>query len=601
MGGGYGYATVLVWGALVCGALCGGARAQAPALPQARPPAGALAPTRDEIQPQQTAPAPVRPSRLSVDGGLERTPCALADPAYADIRLTMTGAEFAGLKQVDPADLRPAYEAYVGKPQPIGVLCDIRDAAARILREKGYLAAVQVPVQTIAGVPRFEVLFARVTEIRVRGDVGRAEALFAGYLRRLTREEVFNRAVAERYLLLARDLPGYDVRLSLRRAGTKPGELFGEVTVTRTPVEVDFNVQNLAGRDSGRFGGQLRGSFNGLTGLGDRTTVSVYTTADFDEQQIVQFAHEMRLGGDGLTLSGRFTYAWTDPDIGTGGGAKVDVKARTAFATLEAGYPFVRSQARNLRGVAGLDYLNQRVRLAGLPLSDDRLRVAYLRLEGDAVDTGAAGPIGMAVVPRWQVGGAIELRRGVDIFDATDPCGAAACAGRTPPSRLEGDPTATVLRASATAELRLAPGVSLAAAARGQYSAHPLYAFEEFSAGNYTIGRGYDPGSLLGDSGVGISAELRAGRLTPFANAAIAFQPFVFVDTAWAWNEDAGTPGDPRRLTSVGGGLRASLADRARFDLTVAVPTKRAPFATDRGDVRILMSLTTRLVPWSIR
>ena len=43
----------------------------------------------------------------------------------------------------------------------------------------------------------------------------------------------------------------------------------------------------------------------------------------------------------------------------------------------------------------------------------------------------------------------------------------------------------------------------------------PLLAFEEFTAGNYTVGRGYDPATLSGDSGVGVTAELRGPRLMP--------------------------------------------------------------------------------------
>ena len=55
----------------------------------------------------------------------------------------------------------------------------------------------------------------------------------------------------ERYLLLARDIPGYDVRLTLRPAGTNPGEVIGDVQVSYTPVEVDVNVQNYGSKAVG--------------------------------------------------------------------------------------------------------------------------------------------------------------------------------------------------------------------------------------------------------------------------------------------------------------------------------------------------------------
>ena len=72
---------------------------------------------------------------------------------------------------------------------------------------------------------------------------------------------MFNRYEAERYLLLAGDLPGYDVRLALRSAGAARGEVIGEVTVARMPVLVELIVQNLGSRELGRWGALLRGQF----------------------------------------------------------------------------------------------------------------------------------------------------------------------------------------------------------------------------------------------------------------------------------------------------------------------------------------------------
>ena len=90
----------------------------------------------------------------------------------------------------------------------------------------------------------------------------------------LTEQPVFNRYDAERYLLLASDIPGYAVRLTLRPAGSAPGDVIGDVTVQHTPAYVDFNVQNGGSKELGRWGGVVRGELYGLTGLGDRTTLA---------------------------------------------------------------------------------------------------------------------------------------------------------------------------------------------------------------------------------------------------------------------------------------------------------------------------------------
>ena len=549
-------------------------------------------PTREEIErpvPQRTD----RQVRLTVEGDIERAPCPLADPAYANVRLTLTEARFNNLGPVAPVELRPLYEQYVGTDQPVAVLCEIRDAVATKLRRDGYIAAVQVPTQRIDnGIVQFEVLYAKLTSIRVRGDAGNGEKLVASYLERLTTDTVFNQKVAERYLLLARDLPGYDIRLTLVPAGTAPGELIGDVTVRRTPYEVDFNVQNLAARDAGPYGAQLRAQFYGLTGMGDRTYISAYSTLDFEEQQILQAGHEFRVGGEGLTLAGRFTYAWTKPDINIPAAARTSIDATTLLASIEARYPLVRGQAASLYSTVGLDYVDQDIDFIG-PLSRDRIRIAYAQLAGEAID------MANGAKPRWRMGGQIELRHGLDILGASDPCNFVCALVRTPTTRGDGDPEATVLRGEISAEASLGDQLSVFVRGRGQLAFDPVLSFEEFAGGNFTIGRGYDPGVIVGDDGAGFQVELRGPQISPIKETDFSFQPFVFFDAAWTW--DDGRPGDPQRLSSVGGGVRARIDNRFRLDLTIAVPTERTGLLTDTPDPRILFTFTTLLLPWGAR
>ncbi|KRB79306.1 peptide transporter [Sphingomonas sp. Root710] len=546
------------------------------------------APTREEIDRRTQEGAP-RSARLTVDGDIERAPCALDSPAYADIKVTITEAQFNNLQGVSAEELKASYASLLGADRPISTICTIRDAAATALRRKGYLAAVQVPVQRIEnGVVKFEVLFAKIVAIRVRGDAGKAEGLLAGYLKHLTEEKVFNRFVAERYLLLSRDLPGYEVRLALKPAGTAPGELVGEVSVVRSPLDISANLQNFSSHSSGRWTGALAAQAYGLLG-GDRLTASVSSTADFKEQQVVQLGYDARLGGEGLTWSGNFTYAWSKPDIGAVAGAGTELTARTLFATGELRYPVIRSQSFSLLGAAGLDYLNQTVELKPFvpsKLSIDHLRVAFLRLDMDAAD------ISEQHAPMWRASGSLELRQGLDIL-GTDT-------GARGPSRADGDQTSTLIRGSASIELNMGKGMWLVATPRFQYAFDPLFSFEEISAGNYSIGRGYDPGVITGDSGIGSGFEWRLPRIVPFRNANLALLPFTFVDVLWTWNKNNPLDGGQTdgAVVSAGAGVRAQLNNRFRIDGTVAVPLRKAGLQTRNHDPRFLLSLSTKLWPW---
>lgn len=561
-------------------------------------------PTREEIERQTARPPSPPPSQLRVVGGIERAPCALAQAEYANIRFTPTEVVFEDLKGLSPADLRPAYAPFLGTEQPIALVCEIRDRAATILRDAGYIASVEVPEQRIAdGRLRFQVLMAKLVAIRVRGDAGRAERKIASYLEPLTGQEVFNRFKAERALLLASDLPGYSVRLALRPAGAARGEVIGEVTVTHIPFVADANIQNLGSHELGRWGAMVRGQFFGLTGMGDRTTFSLYSTLDTSEQQTLQIGHDFRPGSNGLTIGGTFTYSWTNPDLGL---ANVDIEGRTLFANFEASYPLVRSQEQTVRAAMGFDFADQDVSFNGFDLTRDRLRVAYLRLTADRLDSGPGDRRYNLAEPRWHAGGFVELRQGVDIFGASPDCRpnpiTCVTGGRIPPSRIAANPVATVFRAGVQGEFRPIRHVTFAGAARGQYSGSALLAFEEFSGGNYTIGRGYDPGTITGDQGVGLQGELRVGSLFPSRRDGIAIEPFLFVDHAIVWNEDRFGGAIPRQdLTSAGGGIRAAFGDRLRLDVTLAAPLDRIAAGIDRPDPRLLLSLSTRLWPWSFR
>lgn len=252
-------------------------------------------PTRGELTP---------PEQQREHGDLERAPCILDSEEYADITLSLDGVAFSGLGRVRGLSLDAAYEGYLGRELPLSVLCDIRARANTILRAQGYLATVEIPEQNLSdGVADFGVVSGRLTSLRVRGNAGRSEDLIAAYLGPLTRRDVFNTNEVERQLLPADDLPGLDVRLSLRSAaGGAPGDLAGEIAVVRQAGALDLNVQNFGSDAIGRFGGLLRGELYGLTGLGDRTKLALYSTFELEEQQTLQFGHDFAIGSDGLRV-----------------------------------------------------------------------------------------------------------------------------------------------------------------------------------------------------------------------------------------------------------------------------------------------------------
>jgi hemolysin activation/secretion protein len=453
------------------------------------------------------------------------------------------------------------------------------------------------------GAVRFDVVLARMSAVQVRGDAGPSGKLLQKYIDRLASQPIFNIDEAERYLLLARDIPGLDVRLVLqpapRNAATRPGEVVGIFNVARTPFYADATIQNLGSKSVGRFGGLARVRVNGITGMGDETTLSYYATSEFSEQQVAQAGHEFRVGGEGLRFGGNLTFAWSTPDI-----VGPDVfKSETFVGSIYSSFPFKRSQTSNLIGTVGLDIIDQDLQFTSLPLSRDRLRVAYARVDFNSIDASSLSGAGgySAVEPRFAIAGSAEVRQGVDIFGATKPCGVAfvncTAAGVVPPSRLDGDPTALVFRAQAQMDYRPSPLLKFSLKPRVQISGDPLLSYEQVSGGNYTAGRGFDPGAVIGDSGFGGQLEVSYGSLVPKTPKGIAVQPYVFFDLMSV--ETKNVAGGPDTISSVGGGVRTTLGRIANLDVFTAFPLETSPFQTQRGDARIMMTLSIRLWPWN--
>jgi hemolysin activation/secretion protein len=229
------------------------------------------------------------------------------------------------------------------------------------------------------------------------------------------------------------------------------------------------------------------------------------------------------------------------------------------------------------------------------------VRVFNLHIDGNWTDPASiAGRHGYTPAePRWAFGASLEARQGVDFLGASKDCGPGGTAcflpGAVPLTRIEAKPDAFVLRANAQADWRPTPKFTLSVAPRAQWASDPLVAYEEFSGGNFTVGRGFDPGTVIGDSGVAVTTEARYGSFVPANTKALAIQPFAFFDAAWVWNKDSSFNGlNPQKLFSAGGGVRLAYGTLGRLDMTVAVPLNRPALMAQKPDPRFLLSLTTQ-------
>jgi hemolysin activation/secretion protein len=481
---------------------------------------------------------------------------------------------FRGTTAINADDLRDAYAGELGRSQPVSVICAIRDRAARIIFERGVLARVEIPEQRIAGGALvLEVIEAHVVNVRVRGDVGPVQETIERYAEKLRGMKPFDMARAQRYLLLASDTPGVRVRAAVRPSTSdERGAVDIDLTVIREAPAVFANIQNTGSKAVGRWGGLLRAEFAGLTAYGESTAMTVYRTADADEQWLVQLAETARFGSEGLVGRASVTYGESEP-----GGFGGVLQSRSLVGNLETAYPLLRSRNQNLYISGGLDLVDQKTDLAGLRFSRDRIQVLYARADADYRTE-------VSRLPLLLRGGA-TLRRGLSIFDGNDL-----------PSRPFANDEAWVVRAQGGADLVLSERLTAMFRGQAQYSGSTLLAYEQFSLGGLTVGRGYDPAAALGDKGVSGAFELRYGPLPLHTQVQAA--PYAFVDAGYVANNNTGRTllEKDRTLTSIGAGVIFRLFNRANLEVTYAHPLDATrPGGPRRGD-RVLIQLTASLL-----
>jgi hemolysin activation/secretion protein len=535
--------------------------------------------TREEVDPARRTGA-AEPATIDALSLAQTGAC----PFGGQGEITLARVEASGATLVSQAEVDRAVADLIGRSDDLSILCVARDRVAALYADKGEaLVRVDLPAQRIAGgVLTLQVTEGRIVDTVLRNpeNLGPAAGLAQSYLGELRSGGVTSWTDVERAFLLTREIPGAEVGFSIRRAdeGGADGLAAVAAFAPRRKLDISLNGHNFGSRQLGREGISLRVDANSFTSLAERTSLVLYSSLS-GAQRVIQLLEEVRVGPSGLVLLGDVAYGETEPGKEL---EPLDIEGRSLVARLGARYPLVRTRGHSLDLGGRFELIDQKNDLGFLrgpdgdptPLFEENLRVIAGELSG-----------------RWQppqVAGLIttlnlELRKGLDVFGASE-------AGDPLLSRAEGQPGFTSVRLQAAARQGfggargLGPYVLVTGAA--QWSDDPLPAYEEFQVGNYTIGRGYDPGAASGDRA--LAAQFEAGLDAAARGAVLTL--FGFADVARLWNED--TDGVDGRPWSLGAGARARFKF-GQLSLVYAAPQAR-PFAgaAKPGD-RLLVTLST--------
>ncbi len=560
---------------------------------QAAPPSPLPAATplsREQVNP--AAQTPLRRQRpTDVFSGPPREICQLSDDASLGF-VFQSGAIEDPSRVLTDHDRQSAWGDSLGRRITPHELCDIRDRLAQRIFQRGILARVIIPPQTIAGgVVKFRVIAAKIVSVRFDGDdVGPSQAKVEAYLNHLRQQKTFNLDTAQRWLLLVNDIPGIQATAKIVHSaapGAPPEGLDLLVTVKRVAVDEFGEVSNVNAAALGPWSGIARVDFNGLTGLGERTSLIAYTTLGNNRQQVAQLLETVKIGDSGLFGAASFAFGHSRP----GDVLKpLDLTGESFSGTFEVDYPLIRLQRRSLVLATGMDFVNQTTTFpGGQALADDTLRVAWARadISASAVDRPVVDNLVSTSVDL-----SVQARKGLNVLGAS-------LAGAQSLSRPQGRADAWVVRGDGHAFLRITPNdpkfvpLTFSLHFMGQWADRPLLAFEEQAIGNLSIGRGYDPDAASGDRVAAGELKFELGPMKLTKTARIT--PYLFDDLARVTNLDVGA--QDVTLRSVGGGVEVRVpydarGDAVRVDFGYAKPLdKTFPSQTQKPPGRWLLQV----------
>jgi hemolysin activation/secretion protein len=532
--------TALMGAALLCAMpLTAMAQPTAATLP------GAVQPGRND----RPAPAPL--TQPDFDFSIEAPSRSPVGRAVDQVTFVLKDLKITGAKTLPVESFRPLYAKLLGQQIKLSNILDVADAIEKAYRDHGYiLVRAYVPPQRVRdGVFTINIVEGKIAHVSVEGGTPATQEQVKAYLQPSRDRAPLPLTTMERSLLLSNDLPGVQASGVLRPSDETPGASDIVVTVDQPRVTGGLGADNRGSRFSGLWTLNADAEINSILDAADQLSGVLTTSPDATEQIAGQLRYRRPIGDDGVigTLAGTITHGQPGSTLSSFG-----VATDSWAVGPRLSWPVIRTRAQSLQLDGGFTVQQADINVLGSRIAHDKWRV---------LDLSAT-----YLYSNW-LGGSWLATAGI----AQGIPGLGATANLSPDlSRKGGYVDFTKLTGLLRYVAPLTNGFSVVLTGQGQYSSAPLINGELISFGGVGIGRGYDPGAITGDHGIGGSGELRYDA--PWANQyVLSVQPYVYVDGGQTWYIQRGAAIDPslmdQSVTSLGGGVRLALPYNASLGL----------------------------------
>ena len=469
----------------------------------------ALRQEQEQRQPVISAPTITPPPAEAAFGG----------EAAKKITFKLNAIRLVGNRTFTDAQLRPLYQQKLGKEITVAELFEIVQAITNYYRNNGYIIsrAVLPPQHVKNGVVAIQIIEGFIGKVTVSGDPKGAKCLVQAFGEQIRRCRPLQIKRMEKYLLLANEIPGTQVRAVLSPSKTTTGAADLTLVTQQQFITGYLSYDNYGTRYIGPQQTTANLGFNSLVTSGDFLQGTLVKTSRGKELTYIDVNYNAAVNDEGVR--------WLM------GGTRVETRPGFVLEPLEISglnsnyysifqFPYIRERSESLTFIAGFNYLDSKVTLLGEKLYIDHLRSLGAGLSYQFTDRYRGANIFYG-----------DIRQGLPFLGYTNDTNPATAET----SRPGGHADFTKVDLQISRLQTLTGPFSLFLMFKGQWAFSALLASEQFAFGGSQLGRGYDVAEIIGDTGAAGTVELRWN--VPVGKWSLQnLQLYTFYDIGAIWN-----------------------------------------------------------------
>lgn len=489
-------------------------------------------------------PSQNQPSRPLQQVTAPQEKAASLGPEAEKIKFKLTKITLEGNHVYSDAQLLALYKNKLNTSISVADLQNIVQDITNFYRNNGYILsrAIIPPQHVEGGAIQLRIIEGYIDKVQIIGKARGAQRILLAYGEKIARSRPTQISVMEKYLRLANEIPGVQVKAILEPSKTEVGASSLNLAVQEQMVSASLAYDNYGTLYIGPLQLTATTSINSIFRSGDSTRLTYLSATHGKELHYLDLAYQTPLGERGLQGTVGGNQSLTTPGL-TLRPLQTQGIANTYYGSLQ--YPLIRSRSQDLTLDGSFTYLDSKTTVfnKNVLLYNDHIRPVRF-----------GGTYNFADRFNGTNSTALHIEQGLKILGASsDPTSLTT-------SRFGADGLFTKVSGQIAHIQPFFSRFSFYTLAQAQYSFNPLLSSEQFGFGGSQVGRGYDPAEILGDRGAAGTLELRVDAY-PQWFILQTMQFYTYYDAGIIWNiKNVANTKQKQSATSTGIGVRFALS-----------------------------------------